>query len=98
MFRPFSSRFPKHLRYQGLIFQNDIMTTDTPQANVDVVIVGAGPVGLFQALGLLQKGITNIRILEKHNELNKLEKSIGINTRVLETFELTTVVGKRTFS
>ncbi len=71
------------------------MTTASNPENVDVVIVGAGPVGLFQALGLCQKGIKNIRILEKHHELNKLEKSIGINTRVLETFEMTTVVGKK---
>jgi len=40
-------------------------TRDPVTEDVDVVILGAGYGGLFNAIGLLQRGVTNLRIIEK---------------------------------
>src|SRR5690606_16122848 len=40
-------------------------TRDPVTEDVDVVVLGAGYGGLFNAIGLLQRGVTNIRIVEK---------------------------------
>jgi len=44
-------------------------TRDPVAEDVDVVILGAGYGGMFNAIGLLQRGITNIRIVEKASDV-----------------------------
>jgi len=41
----------------------------------DVIIVGAGPAGLFAAMELCKKGVRKILIIEKGNDINVREKS-----------------------
>jgi len=45
------------------------VTRDAIAEDVDVVILGAGYGGMFNAIGLLQRGITNIRIVEKAGDV-----------------------------
>lgn len=52
----------------------------------DIVIVGGGPVGLYLAGRLIQKGIS-CRILEKRTSIDKHSKSLGIHPISLELFE-----------
>ena len=52
-----------------------------------VIIVGAGPVGLFLGCRLAQLGISFI-ILEKRTQPNKHSRSIGVHPPALELFEL----------
>ncbi len=44
----------------------------------DVVIVGAGPVGLATALGLKERGIHNIRIIDKTRAFRKVGQLISV--------------------
>jgi 2-polyprenyl-6-methoxyphenol hydroxylase-like FAD-dependent oxidoreductase len=44
---------------------------------IDVVVVGGGPVGLFLAAVLLQRGVT-VRVLERNAEPNRHSRAIGI--------------------
>ncbi len=53
----------------------------------DVIIVGAGPVGLLLANRLLQLGI-KVSLLEKHKERREHSRSIGIHPPSLEKLEL----------
>ncbi|MDD3895176.1 MAG: NAD(P)/FAD-dependent oxidoreductase [Syntrophomonadaceae bacterium] len=48
--------------------------------NYDVIIVGAGPAGIFAALELTSLGVDNILILEKGKPVDKRCCPIGINT------------------
>ena len=49
----------------------------------DVLVVGAGPVGLTAALELARRGAA-VRIVDKLAERNTLSKAVGINARSLE--------------
>jgi 2-polyprenyl-6-methoxyphenol hydroxylase-like FAD-dependent oxidoreductase len=49
---------------------------------LDVVIVGAGPVGLFMGMLLLQRGHT-VRILERRNARSQRSRAIGIHPPAL---------------
>lgn len=55
-------------------------------SSVDVVIVGAGPVGLYLAGLLLKKGIS-CKVLEKKREIDLHSKSLGIHPVSLELFD-----------
>jgi 2-polyprenyl-6-methoxyphenol hydroxylase-like FAD-dependent oxidoreductase len=52
----------------------------------DVVIVGAGPVGLYLGALLLQEGLS-VRILEKRTEPSQHSRAIGIHPPALRAFE-----------
>ena len=53
---------------------------------VDVLVVGAGPVGLFCANELTRHGL-HARIIEKKTELSDKSKALGIHIRTLDVLE-----------
>ena len=52
----------------------------------DVLIAGAGPVGLAAALELRRLGFT-VRIVERHARRAPYSKALGVNSRTLELLE-----------
>ena len=46
----------------------------------DVVIVGAGPVGLATAIGLYKRGITNILVIDRTRAFRKVGQGIDPET------------------
>ena len=50
----------------------------SPKIDYDVAIVGAGPVGLATALGLRQRGIENIIVLDQTRAFRKVGQVIGL--------------------
>lgn len=54
--------------------------------NVDVLIVGAGPVGLFCANELIRHGLT-CRIIDKKKTTSEHSKALGLHIRTLDVFE-----------
>ncbi|WP_131781665.1 FAD-dependent monooxygenase [Legionella gresilensis] len=52
-----------------------------------VVIIGAGPVGLSTAIGLANQGIKSI-LIERHASTTDHPKARGVNTRTMEIFRL----------
>lgn len=57
----------------------------SPQ-NIDVLIVGAGPVGLFCANELTRHGLS-CRIIDKKSGLSEHSKALGIHIRTLDVLE-----------
>lgn len=55
-------------------------------SNIDVLIVGAGPVGLFCAHELIRHGLT-CRIIDKKESLSEHSKALGIHIRTLDLLE-----------
>ena len=53
--------------------------------NIDVLVVGAGPVGLFCANELTRYGLT-CRIIDKKSGLSEQSKALGIHIRTLDVF------------
>ncbi|KAI0260106.1 FAD binding domain-containing protein [Gloeopeniophorella convolvens] len=53
---------------------------------IDVLVVGAGPTGLFSALVLAQNGVS-VRIIEKLPHLAKGQRGAGIAGRTLELYD-----------
>lgn len=53
---------------------------------IDVLIVGAGPVGLFCANELTRHGLT-CRIIDKKTNLSQQSKALGIHIRTLDVLE-----------
>ncbi|MEM1168463.1 MAG: NAD(P)/FAD-dependent oxidoreductase [Cyanobacteria bacterium P01_H01_bin.35] len=49
-----------------------------PKIDYDVAIVGAGPVGLATALGLRQRGIENIIVLDQTRAFRKVGQTLGL--------------------
>ncbi|KTD74748.1 FAD-dependent monooxygenase [Legionella waltersii] len=56
------------------------------QKNIDVLIIGAGPVGLFCANELTRHGLT-CRIIDKKSTLSDKSKALGIHIRTLDVLE-----------
>ncbi len=56
------------------------------QHNIDVLIVGAGPVGLFCANELIRHGLS-CRIIDKKEGLSEHSKALGIHIRTLDVLE-----------
>lgn len=52
----------------------------------DVLIVGAGPVGLAAAIELARRGIP-VRIVDREERRTKLSKAVGVNTQSMELLE-----------
>ncbi|STX28959.1 FAD monooxygenase, PheA/TfdB family [Legionella beliardensis] len=57
------------------------------ETNAQVVIIGAGPVGLSTAIGLARHGIKSI-LIERHASTTNHPKARGVNTRSMEIFRL----------
>lgn len=53
---------------------------------VDVLIVGAGPVGLQMALSLLRENLT-VAIIDKKNGPTKTSNAVGVNCRTMEIWQ-----------
>jgi 2-polyprenyl-6-methoxyphenol hydroxylase-like FAD-dependent oxidoreductase len=56
------------------------------QNKVDVLVVGAGPVGLFCANELMRHGLT-CRIIDKKSTISDKSKALGIHIRTLDVLE-----------
>ncbi|BFZ62557.1 hypothetical protein YB2330_003658 [Saitoella coloradoensis] len=56
------------------------------QSTIDVLVIGAGPVGLFLA-SLLKNYGHSVRIIEKDKTPNQWSKALNVNTRTLEMME-----------
>lgn len=52
---------------------------------LDVLVVGAGPVGLFCAYELKRYGL-NCRLIDKKNSLSEQSKALGLHIRTLDLF------------
>jgi len=65
----------------------DLPLTREPDRNcVDVLVVGAGPVGLFCANELIRQGLT-CRIIDKKSSLSEHSKALGIHIRTLDVLQ-----------
>jgi 2-polyprenyl-6-methoxyphenol hydroxylase-like FAD-dependent oxidoreductase len=60
-------------------------------ADTDVLIVGAGPVGLFLANECARRGLRS-RIVEEHSTQSEYSKALAIFPRTLEIFDMAGVV------
>lgn len=60
--------------------------------DTDVLIVGAGPVGLFLANECARRGLS-FRIIEEHSSQSEHSKALAIFPRTLEIFDMAGVVG-----
>ena len=67
------------------------MMTNTT-IDTDVLIVGAGPVGLFLANECARRGL-GFRIIEEHSSQSEHSKALAIFPRTLEIFDMAGVVG-----
>jgi 2-polyprenyl-6-methoxyphenol hydroxylase-like FAD-dependent oxidoreductase len=63
------------------------MNSGTENANVDVLVVGAGPVGLFLANECARRGLT-YRLIESHSSQSEHSKALAIFPRTLEIFDM----------
>ncbi|KAF9119535.1 hypothetical protein BGW39_000238 [Mortierella sp. 14UC] len=62
-----------------------------PTATLPVLISGAGPVGLYQALLLTQLGIS-VRIIERELGISPYSRALGLHARTMEIMQFTGVV------
>ncbi|MEB3339409.1 NAD(P)/FAD-dependent oxidoreductase [Okeania sp.] len=60
-----------------------------PKIDYDVAIVGAGPVGLATALGLYQRGIKNIVVLDQTRAFRKIGQGIDLLPNGLKALKYT---------
>ncbi|KAF9932865.1 hypothetical protein FBU30_007196 [Linnemannia zychae] len=70
----------------------DMSSSSTSPTNIiPVLIVGGGPVGLFEAL-LLTKLDIPIRIIEREHTISPLSKALGLQSRSMEIFRLAGII------
>ncbi|KAI8460134.1 FAD binding domain-containing protein [Phakopsora pachyrhizi] len=63
------------------------LCAEKKQANVDVLIIGAGPAGLMAAACLARYGVHNVRIVDKRSTKIFTGHAAGLNCRSLEIFQ-----------
>lgn len=56
----------------------DTSGSDSPRKIYDVLIVGAGPVGLATAIGLRKRGINNILVIDQTREFRKVGQGLDL--------------------
>ncbi len=62
----------------------------------NVLICGGGPVGLLLAITLVQKGVKDVRIIDKMDgPCTDYSRAVGLHARTLETLELCGIAGQR---
>ncbi|KAG9064116.1 hypothetical protein KI688_003300 [Linnemannia hyalina] len=66
-------------------------SSPTPPNMLPVLIVGGGPVGLFEAFLLTKLGIP-VRIIEREHSISPLSKALGLQARSMEIFRLAGVI------
>ncbi|MFO0142066.1 MAG: FAD-dependent oxidoreductase, partial [Aphanizomenon sp.] len=54
----------------------DYQNTFKPEKVYDVIIVGAGPIGLATAIGLYQRGIENILVIDQARSFRQVGQII----------------------
>ncbi len=65
--------------------------TEPPPENCDVLVVGAGPVGLFMARELVHRG-HSVRLVEQHQGQSEHSKALAVMPRTLEVFDAAGIV------
>ncbi|KAF9119534.1 hypothetical protein BGW39_000237 [Mortierella sp. 14UC] len=65
----------------------------TTTATTPILISGAGPVGLFQALLLLKLGLP-FRIIEREPAISPLSKALGLHARSMEIFRFSGILDR----
>ena len=58
----------------------------TPMVDTDVLIAGAGPIGLTAAIELARRGV-DIRVVDPIYDPPQCAKAVGVQPRTLEVFE-----------
>src|SRR3984885_3934634 len=61
--------------------------TSNPAVDTDIVIIGAGPVGLFLANECARRGV-KYRLIEEHASQSEHSKALAIFPRTLEIFDM----------
>lgn len=56
----------------------ETLDTSSPRDIYDVVVIGAGPVGLATAIGLYQRGIKNILVIDQTRAFLQVGQSIDL--------------------
>lgn len=62
------------------------MPTSELEGNTPVLVVGAGPVGLALALGLVRQGV-RCRVFERESGLNPTSRASELHARTLEVLD-----------
>jgi 2-polyprenyl-6-methoxyphenol hydroxylase-like FAD-dependent oxidoreductase len=58
--------------------QADVHNTNSPSAIYDVVVIGAGPIGLATAIGLRKRGIENILVVDQTRAFRQVGQVLDI--------------------
>ncbi|KAF9311682.1 hypothetical protein BG003_007152 [Podila horticola] len=67
--------------------ESPVIDASTPVQEIPVLIVGAGPVGLFQAVLLTKMGI-RVRVIERDFQISPMSRALGTHARSLEIFSM----------
>ncbi|KAI9242256.1 MAG: FAD binding domain-containing protein [Podila humilis] len=63
--------------------ESPVVDASTPVQEIPVLIVGAGPVGLFEAVLLTKMGI-RVRIIERSSQISEMSRALATQARSLE--------------
>jgi len=66
-------------------------SSSSPSSTIPVLIAGAGPVGLYQALLLTQLGIP-VRIIDRDLGISPYSRALGLHARTMEILKFTGIV------